>query len=408
MANPVATRTKQALFDRWNRFWLRPMQTDTLCLLRLFFGLVLFLRFTGGYGLYRINRIKMTFPHGKSFDVHGLLDEGVFRMPYPGFDWLPVPNALWYDRIELSLMILAVFVMLGLFTRVAVPLLAVLFTYIHLISMWSFRHHYLSMFIVLWVLAFSRCDLRYSIDARLREPLKPRPLTTITPLRLLQTLVCLMFFFTFLAKLNPGWLSGDIIKTFDESGSIRPLFREFTLSILSYQQLSLCTLIVEGFLPFGLAFPKTRRAAIFLGLALHIGIDALIAVATYGMQMAVLYIAFIHPESKSTKVVYDSASERARRYRRWFEVLDWFDRFNWLDVRSTAAQAALPAVGEAHRIQHLYVVASDRSVKRGFAAWRHLLNTCPLTFMPSALLYIPPISQLGEWIYDRSSRTRTA
>ncbi len=374
MANRTTSHSGKAMIAHWNRFWFRPMQTDTLCLLRLFFGLVMFLRFHRGYGLSRINRIAMTFPSGKSFEVRDLLDEGVFRMPYPGFDWLPVPDSMWYNRIESSLMFLAVFVMLGLFTRFVVPLLAVLFSYIHLISMWSFHHHYLCMFVVLWVLAFSRCDLRYSIDARLREPLTPRPLTTVTPLRLLQALVCLIYFATFINKLNPGWFSGDFIKVLDDSRSLRPLFREFTLSIFSYQQLSRCTLIIEGFLPFCLVFPKTRRAAIFLGLALHIGVDSLIPVATFGMQMAVLYIAFIYPESNSTKVVYNSASERARRQRRYFELLEWFDRFDWFDARSTDAHDSLPAVGKANRMRCLYVVTSDGSVKRGYAAWRHLVK----------------------------------
>lgn len=90
-----------------------------------------------------------------------------FYLPYPLTRWLPLPDAWWWDRIEEATLVLAIFMTVGLFTRVVTPLLALLFTYSFLLSQWNSYHHMLVFVWVLWILALSDCGRHFSLDALL-------------------------------------------------------------------------------------------------------------------------------------------------------------------------------------------------------------------------------------------------
>ena len=204
------------------------------------------MRQTRFYGLHRIDRFRAEIPRYE-YSQSSIYDAD-FSMPWPLLEWVPSPSLWLYNRLDEIMLVLAALFTVGLFTRTVTVVLSALFIYIMAASQVNYYHHFWLFTLAFAVLACSRCDEHYSIDSYLRGPYAPRPMRMILPVRLIQVLISLMYFFTCIAKLNHGWLSGEIMRVFDESGSIRGPFAPLFLKTLGYQGLSVSTLAAEGLL----------------------------------------------------------------------------------------------------------------------------------------------------------------
>ena len=234
------------------------------------------------------------------------------------------------------------FFILGIFTRFAGIVISVVYTYLFLLSQFSYSHHTFLLIVVLLILGFSRCNEYYSIDSLIykREDKKRK----ILPVRLLQVLITIVYTFSFLQKLNYSWLSGNIILLFLSNGVIKGDFTELINSTLTmpyleyfWRSLGTFTVFAEGLLAFGLWVPRLRRFTILIGIMLHLGIDLTIGVATFSMQMMALYIVFIYPESKQNTVFYDGRNILHKLVVFPGKLLDWFQRIEWVDYNKDSA-----------------------------------------------------------------------
>ncbi len=381
----------------WDRFWCAPASRQTLGLVRIFFGFVFFLRMTGATGLYRFDTITMRFPKRSVFPIRDMFDS--WSMPYSLLEWLPIPSEFWWGRIEEALLLLSVLLTVGLFTRIVAPVLAGLFTYVFFLSQMHFYHHMLLYGIVFWILAFCRCGQHYSLDATRRDPRARDALGSMLPLRLIQVLVCAIYFFTFLWKSNSGWTTGSIMEIFEETGSLKGPFVDWSQSFLPHQVLSVGTLIIEGALPVCLLWPVTRRLAIFAGVCLHIGIDATMNVNSYSYQMFALYIAFLTPAASATVVLFDGSCGLCQRGRRVMSFFDWLRRLRWVDFHSEEGRAVLPGKAPEDLSREMHLITPGGETRVGFAAWREILASCPMSFLPGMLLFIPPLPWIGRHVY---------
>ena len=212
-------------------------------------------------------------------------------------------------------------------------------------------------------------------------------------------LVCLIYLCTFLWKLNEGWLIGRIMTLFVETGTMQGPFAPW-LNRLGSQTLSLGTLAIEGFLPLGLLFRPTRRWAILAGLVLHVSIDATMRVNTYSYQMMVLYLAFIHSECGATVVLFDGDCGICRRSRRWANLCDVWCRLTWVNFRDPQLRDQLPRLTDEQLQRTMWVITPAGRLLPGFIGWRYLLQSFPLTFIPSFLLFLPPLGWLGNRLYQ--------
>ncbi|MCA9775303.1 MAG: HTTM domain-containing protein [Candidatus Eremiobacteraeota bacterium] len=104
---------------------------------------------------------------------------------------------------------------IGLFTRVSVPVAAVLGTFVMGLpsSFCSFgqgnHHHYNVACIILWVLAFSRCGDAFSVDAWRAKKKTESDGEYTWPIRMIWITLCCMFFAAGLIKLRiagPAWV----------------------------------------------------------------------------------------------------------------------------------------------------------------------------------------------------------
>lgn len=390
------------VIDAWNRFWFEKRSTETLCLFRIFFGLVFLMKMTGFSNLQHVGQLSARFPSHKFKDISTYYME-VFRLPVPGFSWLPVPELWQYQALEYILMIAAVFFIIGLFTRTAGSTIALIWLYQFLLSQWIYRHHVMVILVVMLIMAWSRSDDHFSVASYLRGKRVERPLRMILPIRMLQVSVCIIYLFSFLGKLNPGWITGDIMLVFRHQYSVQGDFRELLnwffafpamagFEDISYRSLAWFTLFVEGLLVFGFWIPRLMRFSILMGIVLHLGIDLTMSVATFSFQMFALYTVFVRPEAGSTLVLYDGTSARAAYWMRWCRLFDWLRRFSWVDLRE-----ASPDQREGLDLElakgRLVVREADGRFQYGYRSFVALCKRFPLTFLPSWILRVPCIGR---------------
>jgi predicted DCC family thiol-disulfide oxidoreductase YuxK len=404
---PTAAAVPESALRRcaraWTRFWFEPVHSHSLCLLRVFFGAVMTLRALRIYGLYRFNHLEPALPR---YEYDAAEMYGDFTMPWSLFDWIPSPDIWWYARIDEITFVLLVLFTIGFGTRIVAPLLAAIYAYVFLASQCNYYHHVWCYTLVFSILAFSHCGDRYSVDSLLRGPAAARPLRMILPLRLIQVLMTVLYLFTCINKLNPGYLSGRIIFLFHEAGSIEGVFYQPVLDLIGYRGLGVFTVMMEGFVPLAIWFPRLRLLAIGVGVVLHLSIDMMMSQRTFSYQMMTLYIAFIHPAAGATIVLVDGTCALCRRARRFAGPFDWLRRLTWLDAADPAVASTVPASERAALQRGLGVITPEGRLRFGFAAWQQLLLRSPLTLLPALLLWIPGVRELARWGYRRLAAHR--
>lgn len=98
--------------NKWNKFWFEERSRQSLCLLRIFYGIVFLFKLTGFHNLQYIDRLKFRFTkHTFSRDKDFYLED--FSNPVPGFDWLPIPSFTQYQAVEDILFVCTFFLLLG-------------------------------------------------------------------------------------------------------------------------------------------------------------------------------------------------------------------------------------------------------------------------------------------------------
>ncbi|MCG8587185.1 MAG: DCC1-like thiol-disulfide oxidoreductase family protein [Pirellulales bacterium] len=404
----------------WNRFWFAPASTQSLCLFRAFFGTVFFIKMIGLTNLQRLGHLAAEFPTHRFNHVRNFFI-AEFRMPVPGTEWFPVPSFEWYQRLEVMLMFAAAFFAVGLFTRASGLFIAVVYLYFFLLSQFNYRHHIQVLVTVFLVLALSKCSDHYSIDAYLRGPAHPRPKRPILPVRLIQVMVTILYFFSTSMKLNEGWFTGKVMYVYYHQGSLAGDIVDWADSLFMnaawapYHEdfwravgfgLAWFTILVEGFLVLGLWFRRTRPWAIWFGFVLHLGIDMTMRVNSFSIQMWVLYILFIQPQSGRTVVLYDGTCPLCQRSTRWCNLLDWLRRVSWVNFRNLEIRGQVPYLSDEQLDAEMFVITPEGRVYSGYDAWRRLSLLFPLTFPLAFLLYIPPIPQIGRAVYSWIAKHR--
>jgi predicted DCC family thiol-disulfide oxidoreductase YuxK len=383
--------------NRWTCLWFDLGSTQVLALLRIFVGLTFLQKLTGFHNFFSSFRWTVRLPrHAFSKTSSYYID--AFRLPVPGFEWLPAPSLQVYRGIEVALLILALCFIVGLFTRMVGPIMAVLWTYLFLLSQFNYSHHVFTFVLVLLVLGFSRCGDHYSLDAYLFGAGRTPPRRPVTSLRMIQVLVSVIYLFGALAKFSGGWMDGgfieDMYRTNRMNGALAGL-----APMMGYAVLGSSTIIIETLLVFGLWVPRLRALSWWLGVALHLGIDTMMGVTTFSTQMMALYIAFIDPVAGRHVVLYDGSCSLCVRCRRAANLFDWFRRFTWLDFRDPAVMAAVTCVTADQLEREMVVIDDTGQPHSGFAGWRAILSRMPLGFMVVWPLYLPPMTWLGERLY---------
>ena len=113
--------------------------------------------------------------------------------------------------------------------------------------------------------------------------------------RLLQAVVCGVYFSSAVAKASPVWLDGSLMAELSERGWVKGVWKEPLLGLVPIELFGPFTLFAEGLLAFGLWVPRLRLFTALTGVALHLGIDALMDVTTFSYAMITTYVLWLWP-----------------------------------------------------------------------------------------------------------------
>jgi hypothetical protein len=275
------------------KLWLdRPQPIERLALMRIAVPLVLL-------GFY-----ASRLAHADDW-----LSTAGFRVPYlGGHDWrqplylppLP-PAAAW--TVAAIIVVAALCLSAGLFTRAAAALSALLFAYVALADrLEAFTVSKLAPMLCV-VLFYGPSGARYGVDAwrdRRRRPGAPPP-THVDGgvIRFVQIFLVVMYSGSGIAKLRGDWLSGDVLWSHlhDDYQTAAAWLLIRALPAWSWQVLQVATLVFEVGAPLWFALPWTRRPALVAGLGMHAMIGLMFGpVIWFALLMATLLVACYAPE----------------------------------------------------------------------------------------------------------------
>lgn len=170
---------------------MRPVPAATLAVFRALFGLLMLFSAVRFLALGWVERQYL---------------EGPVHFKYYGFEWVePLPGAGMYILYAV-LIAASVFVTLGLFYRVSIIVVWVVFTYCELIDLTYYLNHYYLVSLVAFLLIFLPANRAFSLDA-LRRPEIARKFVPLWSVGLLRFQLSLVYFYAGLAKLlSADWM----------------------------------------------------------------------------------------------------------------------------------------------------------------------------------------------------------
>lgn len=285
------------LWNSWDRFWFTPAAPQTLGLLRILAGGMLFYT----HLVWSLDLMAFLGPHSwVSKDVIHQIYRDSHAFSYLWY--IESPTLLWL--LHIAALVVFAALTLGIYTRVA-SILAVIATlsYCHRLAGSLFGLDQINAMFALY-LAVGSSEAAYSLDswiaARKVGRSAPRPsVRTNIAVRLIQLHMCIIYLFGGIGKMRGElWWDGSAvwfaIANYEyQSLDITWLVHyPFVIALLTH-----ATVFWETFYPF-LVWPHlTRPIALGMAVLVHAGIAIFLGMPTFGLVMIFGNIAFVAPET---------------------------------------------------------------------------------------------------------------
>jgi vitamin K-dependent gamma-carboxylase-like protein len=282
----------------------RPVSMRSLALLRVLVGPIVLL-------------------HLRPFLGHGYAD--AFYEPYAG--WYPeLPRGLYLALLWVAV-VAAVFMTVGLLTRLATATTFAIVAYNLFLSTTHFHNNRAYLLIVLAVLAVAPCGRELSVDAliRRRRGLPPLPLTSPGwPLWLLRFECAAVYGASGMSKLlDPDWFGGTV--PWMRVVAARDELPGWTVSLLTnrdfYTGAAKVVVLTELFIAFGLWSRRTRYAAVWVAVIFHVSIQFSANVQIFSVLGIAVLVIWAVPSTRDRVVFVDA------RHLPLVRGLDWLARF---------------------------------------------------------------------------------
>lgn len=213
---------------------------------------------------------------------------------------------------------LSVLLLLGVRAQLSAGLLAAVSYTLILADRYRYYHHLHLLYVCLAFLALAPIGRSLSLEhalggflRRLRGDSRPKAasdvLSPLWPLQLIRALVVGVYGAAGVSKLDASWLAGDALRHLERVYVLKGTVWEAVRGLAGYRGVAVGSLVVELLLPVCLLLPRTRRLAVLGGLAFHVGISLSMPVYSFGVQMAVLLLAF-WPAAEPTG--FETSTER--------------------------------------------------------------------------------------------------
>ena len=305
---------------------------------------------------------------GVSYDDH-------FWEPF--IPWMPhVSDRLWFALLWVGAAA-AVFMTIGLWTRVATVTTFAVVAGNLLLSQTHFRHNRAFLMIVLGGVALLPAGRMLSIDAwwRRRRGRLARPdVAPLWPLWLLRAQVCGVYLASGISKLvDPDWFGGlvlwDRVVRYQHVLEPTPL-PNWAVDLLTerwvYYIVGPAAVLTELFIGIGLWFARTRLAAVWVAISFHVLIEVSALVEVFSYAAIAALAIWVTPSTRDRTLYVGGDAATSRAVIVLVRAADWFGR---CDV--VRAGASDPVVT---------VVDRDGTVRTRGAAVGLLLSRLPLTF----------------------------
>lgn len=289
----------------WNRFWFTPTDPATLSLIRVLAGAMLLYT----HAVWSLDLWAFFGPEGwlpPDILKEQILDEHPFVWSY--FFWIDSPTALW--AVHIASLVAFALLMVGLFSRVAA-----VFSYVAAVAYAQritpgayFGLDQINGMLALYLM-LGPCGARYSLDrwlANRREhgnappEVEPSAAANVA-IRLIQIHMCVIYFFSAVAKLRgapfSSWWDGTAVwwaVAIPEYQSVDMTWlADWPLLVAA---ITYVTVFWELTYPV-LVWPRaTRPIVLSLAVAAHGGIALFLGMITFGVAMLIGNLAFVPPD----------------------------------------------------------------------------------------------------------------
>jgi len=223
------------------------------------------------FGLSMLVEVSRYWSHGWVVEHY---IEPEFFFSYPLFGWVkPLSGILLYAHFDL-LALAAMCIVLGLYTRVAAAVFAVLFAWWFLSDQTHYLNHFYLISLVSFLFVFLPSERALSLDARYR----PHPEGATVPVWavwLVRFQIAVPYVFGSLAKMNADWFAGEPMRMWLRGMADVPLLgpvrtEEWVVSFFVWSGLFFDLLVVPALL-----WRRTRLLAFLASIAFH-GTNAVI------------------------------------------------------------------------------------------------------------------------------------
>ncbi len=138
-------------------------------------------------------------------------------------------------------------------------------------------------------------------DSATELAIRPDPVRSITSsVWLVRATALSVYAFSGFAKLNSQFLSGRALRGFCEDGYVRGFAQVACASPSRAHAASIAVVIAELSLPIALVIPRTRRAALVIAIAFHVGLEVGMGPDVFGWIMCALLVSFYPHDGQPT------------------------------------------------------------------------------------------------------------
>lgn len=302
--------TIRIIKDAWNKFFFEPRPTESIALFRIVWGLILaaylicelpnLSDFYGPHALLSLSTVRAQFPFAHANLFHLL--SGSYE-------------AVYFLVAVYALGILGT--ILGFYTRTSLIIVLLCMTSFHQRNIWLLSSSECLMRIMTLYLVCSPCGNSMSIDRLLKREL-PREWSPWV-LRLIQIQLSVVYLWTVWHKLKgDNWFDGSAVYYATRVDAMKNFPVPYLLdNAFLLQLMTWGTLLLETALGTLIWFKEYRRKLILAGLAFHFGIEWMMSIPFFEINMAALLILFFTPEE-----VREFVQRKKHKFRLFLEKLE--------------------------------------------------------------------------------------
>jgi len=211
--------------------------------------------------------------------------------PFYGFEFI-VPLGNYTYLLFAMLAFSAVLVAIGLYYRMAMVSLFLSFTYIELIDKSTYLNHYYFISLICFLMIFLPAQVAFSVDAFRNKKIAASFIPTWT-IDVIKLMVCILYFFAGLAKINPDWLLHALpLKIWLPARNDMPIIGGlFNYKATAYV-FSWVGCVYDLAIPFLLWYTRTRLWAYLAVIVFHVLTAMLFPIGMFPYIMMVTALIF--------------------------------------------------------------------------------------------------------------------